>query len=174
MPRGTKPRTPEELRAIIESGHRVLPSGCHEWTGPLMNSGYGRLTWRPAGSERVIGGAHRLAYLLYVGDVPAGMVVDHSCHNSTECAGGDACPHRRCVNPAHLEAVPQRENVMRSAVAVGTLNAAKTHCPQGHPYDAENTYIYRHTKRSTTERRCKACRREYVRARQARCQERAS
>lgn len=44
---------------------------------------------------------HKWAYERWVGDVPDGWVVDHLCGNS------------RCVNPEHLEAVPQQVNMLR-------------------------------------------------------------
>lgn len=46
-------------------------------------------------------GAHRLAYELARGPIPAGFHVDHLCRVTN------------CVNPDHLEAVPPRENVRR-------------------------------------------------------------
>jgi hypothetical protein len=44
------------------------------------------------------------------------------------------------VNPAHLEAVTHRENVLRGASPVALL-AARTHCLHGHEYTVENTYV---------------------------------
>jgi hypothetical protein len=41
------------------------------------------------------------------------------------------------------------------------LNAAKTHCPQGHPYSAENTYVSPQGKRF-----CRACHRRHALAHQ--------
>jgi hypothetical protein len=38
----------------------------------------------------------------------------------------------------------------------GAHNAAKTHCPQGHPYDSRNTI------RSAGKRLCRACKRRYL------------
>jgi len=84
-------------------------------------------------------GAHRLAYQWLIGAVPEGLYLDHLCHN------------RACVNVAHLEPVTPRENSLRGAT-LGAINLAKTHCPQGHPYDEINTYVFRN------ERRCRACR----------------
>jgi hypothetical protein len=43
------------------------------------------------------------------------------------------------VRPSHLEVVTHEENVRRGKG--GAHWAAKTHCPQGHPYDEANTRI---------------------------------
>lgn len=96
--------------------------GCWVWTGPLDMYGYGKVQIGSATR-----GAHRVAYIETRGEPAIGLVLDHLCRN------------RSCVNPSHLEPVTQRENVMRSD-APTALNAVKTHCPQGHPYDLDNTY----------------------------------
>lgn len=89
---------------------RVDPSGCHLWTGAVNPDGYG-LVRRDGKLWRV----HRLVYTLEVGPIPKGLSLDHRCHSmpGTLCIGGNACMHRRCVNPKHLEAVTHSENVKR-------------------------------------------------------------
>ena len=78
--------------------------------------------------------AHRLAYTLFVGPIPEGTEVDHQCHNrDAECRGGDTCPHRKCCNPAHLEAVPHRINALRGKSPTAD-NARKIVCSEGHEY----------------------------------------
>lgn len=72
-------------------------SGCWLWTGHRGSGGYGR--FRLNHRERP---AHRAAYELLVGPVPDGLVLDHLCRN------------RGCVNPAHLESVTPRENILRA------------------------------------------------------------
>jgi hypothetical protein len=77
--------------------------------------------------------AHRLSYTLFVGPIPADLALDHLCHTrDLSCPGGDACPHRQCVNPAHLEAVTDRVNSLRGRSPIAA-NAAKTVCAEGHP-----------------------------------------
>lgn len=108
--------------------------------------------------------AHRLSYELYVGPIPEGLQIDHTCHNADEsCKGGSSCLHRRCVNPAHLEAVTQFVNIMRGKSFSG-INARKSHCPKGHPLDDANT-LWTKKKGHHPYRMCRICRREWDRAR---------
>lgn len=91
---------------------------CWLWTGGVhKGTGYGQGGLL---GETI---AHRAAYRLAFGSIPDGLVIDHLCRVKT------------CVNPAHLEAVPQRENVRRGiAVELRHLRprAPKTHCLNGH------------------------------------------
>jgi hypothetical protein len=88
---------------------------CWIWAGALSPDGYSMMQLRGTNI-----GAHRWSYWHHIGDVPSGLELDHLC---TVVA---------CVNPWHLEPVTHEENVRR-------VNARKTHCPQGHPYDEANT-----------------------------------
>ena len=127
----TKPRPIEE-----RFWEKVDAAGdCWEWTACRNEHGYGSfVTERPKKVK-----AHRMAWELLVGPIPDGMVLDHLCRNP------------RCVNPDHLEVVTQRINMLRGyGIARRAANA--THCPQGHPYNAENTA---YTKKG--HRACRAC-----------------
>ena len=119
---------------------------CWPWQQYITPKGYGKFTL--AGCQT---GAHRAAYLLFVGPLAPGMQVDHVCHNSDKsCPGGDSCQHRRCVNPAHLEAVTGQVNTARGRT-IAAANAAKEHCDSGHEFTPGNTYIMPDG--------CRACRR---------------
>lgn len=105
----------------------------------------------PTGMYRM----HRLAYLLAYGPIPPGLVLDHLCHNESTCNGNGSCPHRRCINPDHLEAVTVEENIRRGrSPDVGRFNRSKTHCKRGHEYTPENTQRIR----GGRGRVCKECR----------------
>ncbi|WP_318196883.1 HNH endonuclease signature motif containing protein [Streptomyces sp. MCL20-2] len=138
---------PEQYAAKFEAKVRRTDT-CWIWTGSIDGYGYGRLK----GNDRYIR-AHRLAHELFIGAIPEGLHVDHICHNSDEdCVGGDGCQHRRCVNPAHLEAVTHQVNLLRGKTIVAAA-ARSTHCPKGHPYDEANTIV-----QGDGKRRCRTCR----------------
>lgn len=125
------------------------PNGCI-WHDSVPNTeGYAVIT---KGGRQLK--AHRAMYELKVGPIPDGYVVDHTCHNTDPtCTSWVHCLHKRCVNPEHLEAKPNRANLMDSPHSTGSRNAAKTHCPHGHEYTEENTIV-----NSKGSRVCRICR----------------
>ncbi len=125
-------------------------SGCWLWNQSLYRNGYARLSFK--GKEYL---AHRKSYEAHVGPIPEGKDLDHTCHDSNTCKGGDICLHRRCVNPWHLEPVTRKVNLNRSTLigkGGGKREKEKTHCPQGHPYNTENTKVTR-----KAHRLCREC-----------------
>jgi len=122
-------------------------NGCWLWTGPHgTRDGYGKFQPSP-GQSKVM--AHRWSYEVHHGPIPDGYQIDHTCHSDDEsCPGGPDCIHRRCVNPAHLEAVTASENTMRQR----HYERARTECPKGHPYEGDNLIMGKDGRR-----RCREC-----------------
>lgn len=99
-------------------------TGCWLWQGSCSRFGYGKFT-----VGHVTVSAHRYAYSALIGDIQIGMTCDHTCRTPS------------CVNPHHIDIVTLRVNLLR-ADTFQARNAAKTHCPAGHPYNTDNT-LYR-------------------------------
>lgn len=85
-----------------------FPTNCVIWPGRCDRDGYGILS---VGGHRK---AHRFIYALYVGPIPAGMGVLHSCDTPS------------CVNPAHLRIGSPADNAddrkSRFRSCAGTLS----------------------------------------------------
>lgn len=100
---------------------------CWLWVGVVAANGYGRL-----GDLY----AHRVSYELHVGPIPDGLQIDH------------LCGVQRCVNPEHLEAVTQTENLRRAGYA------NRTTCKRGHSF-ADAIVVRRSDGR--VNRACRTC-----------------
>lgn len=124
---------------------------CIPWPKWRGTSGYGSLYYK-----RRYYPVHRAVYEFYVGEIPEGYVVDHTCHNDTDCNLGVECPHRMCVNPKHLEAITPGENTRRGN-SMSAVQARRTSCAKGHEYVGDNFYIRPY--KNGTRRICRICER---------------
>lgn len=130
--------------AMPETWHGQEPPSrpCLIWTSTFTNTGYPILTWR---GEPFL--AHRLSWATYQQEDPGPeRVVDHLCEEPA------------CIEPRHLDACSQRENVMRSETAVASIHAKKDACPRGHEYEPTPDHW-----KTATKRVCRACHREVAR-----------
>lgn len=110
---------------------------CWEWRrqkNPV--TGYGTSSYKGKNM-----GAHRVSYILFYGHIPNGLVIHHRCENKI------------CVNPEHLEAISQSEN-LRLAGWHGTQHISKTTCPYGHEYTLTKENLHGKIR---NHRRCKTC-----------------
>lgn len=113
------------------------PNDCWPRKGGAVGAGY--TTLRVNGKKIL---AHRFSFELHHRKLVDGEKVLHSCDNPP------------CVNPVHLRAGSQADNIIDMNTKGRNGHANKTHCPQNHEYSKENTYVAKGGKRH-----CKTCRR---------------
>lgn len=157
----------------------VAEDGCWNWTGSTDGHGYGQVNWPTVRRSPLK--AHRLSYEHFVGPIPNGLTVDHLCRHRLcvnpehlEAITGAENTRRGLINDAvcknghprtaeNTYETPagkrfckdcKRERARRVSEALGLVhNGLKTHCPRGHEYTPENTYV----KPSTGHRDCRIC-----------------
>lgn len=78
----------DEFEVYLEGRYDIADNGCWLWNRGRDRDGYA------TGK----GSMHRLTYQHYVGPIPEGLQLDHTCEV------------RHCINPAHLEPVTGFEN----------------------------------------------------------------
>ena len=85
---------------------------CHNWTA----AGHGgKMGYAQLNCDGTLRYAHRLAWEIYIGEIPDGLSVHHMCQNPI------------CVNPHHLMLVTKGGHSNQHSIIRGT-------CVHGHPY----------------------------------------
>ena len=92
----------ERFRAYVQES-----DGCHLWTA-ATSRGYGVLR-----DGRRLVRAHRYAWELVNGPIPAGLEIDH------------VCRVRHCVNPAHLRLATRKQNTENVGVRRDSRTGAR-------------------------------------------------
>lgn len=154
-----KGRIPIEKR--LKDKTMVCDGGCHIFTGGKDSSGYGRIK---VGKAQL--GAHKVAYLIYVGDYDqVRMELMHSCDNPA------------CVNVEHLSPAPHRQNML-DAIQKGrhkyrqnfNLSPELIKSPRQEAiatgattYHGSKCEKHGTTERHVTNGACMICRRDYTR-----------
>jgi hypothetical protein len=110
-----QPKAPPSMEEFEEYVERLPWSGCWAWLRGVDHKGYGEFK-RMARKRK----AHRYAYELYLGSIPTGKFVCHSCDNPA------------CVNPGHLFLGDAVDNV-RDCIRKGrrVVGNAKAHLIAG-------------------------------------------
>lgn len=101
----------------------LTETGCWRWTACIHNkNGYGQF-----GLDGKVLGAHQASWRLFMGEIPKGLELDHSCHNVW------------CVNVNHLRLATDKEQCAN--------RRPKQVCRNGHRYDEVDFHM-----RVTTDR----------------------
>lgn len=126
--------------ARVKSRCVVTETGCWVWQGNKAINGYGLTSYRSR--TRIV---HRKMF-----EVANGVTLgrwEYACHS---------CDVRQCCNPAHLWKGTPLDNQVDSVMKRRNGEQKVTHCPRGHEYTPENTYVHA-AKSGRPARNCRAC-----------------
>lgn len=126
--------TADEIQRHGEAVSMGRPDECWPWQKSCGSHGYGQMWVRSLGHVTT---SHRIAYVIHIGPIKAGMTIDH---DRSLCRGG------ACNNPAHLRQLSNAANAKDNG------QGDKTHCPRGHEYIGDNLYVD-----PKGHRRCRSC-----------------
>ena len=90
---------------------RIPEGGCWVWMGGTTVRGYGQIEHK---TKKLY--AHRVSYEAFVGEIPQGMYVCHTCDNVS------------CVNPNHLFLGTQKQNLQDMARKGRSTRGEKNPC----------------------------------------------
>lgn len=128
---------------LMEKVEMIPFHPCWEWIASKRPSGYGQMTTddnRLTTEKRPIT-ASRISFVLFVGPIPPGMLVCHSCDNPG------------CVRPQHLFLGTNWDNA-QDRIKKGRKAGPKikSQCKRGHQFTSDNTYID-----TTGAQQCRTC-----------------
>ena len=116
-----------------------MDTNCWVVTEGFNNRGYGKLPFSWEGRK-----SHRYSYYLNVDqNFDRSKLVCHHCDNPP------------CVRPSHLFLGTAKDNGQDMSKKGRSRGQKVTHCPQGHEYTKENTFI-----RKSKARQCLTCKRK--------------
>jgi hypothetical protein len=133
----------DKERFMIRVVEGMSDDDCWQWTGKKYRTGRGMFF-----IDRIVYYAPRISYSLFVGKIPAGMLVLHKCDNPN------------CVNPKHLFTGTQTQNI-QDRDSKGRNRSSHKFCVNGHEFTHENTRRYGP---SNKYRMCRTCAKENMRA----------
>lgn len=127
---------------------RIWSCKGNRWLTPYVHKKTGYVTVKIYGQKRFV---HHLVLFVFVGPKPDGM----------QCRHLDNTPgHNALSNLAWGTHEEDEQDKIRN----GTHETCKTHCPAGHEYTPENTWVYKNSN-GGPKRMCKTCSRKRSRAR---------
>lgn len=169
LPEDSRSVSPDKVRTVGRAGYKftdaaydrrwlarvkaktiVSEKGCWVWQGWVTKQGYG-LTAHRRKAARV----HRKTFeILHSVNL---AFEQHVCHS---------CDVKLCCNPDHLWLGDNGANMLDLVNKGGHYWRNRTHCPKGHEYTPENTYVRPATAgQRAGSRSCKECQRIRVRDR---------
>lgn len=120
----------DHLERFFSKVHKLTDgSDCWEWQTAKTHQGYGRFSYL---GKTIL--SHKWLYLYYHFYIPNGLILDHTCRNTS------------CVNLSHLDLVTHQENMLRSPTFMKTVHnrcvkTRKNLLPEGVYYNGEYYYI---------------------------------